>query len=54
MGRLATGLVYALVMAAVIVGVDLLFLRHHTWARLAVNIAIVVAFAAIYLRFVRR
>ena len=29
-------------MVAVIVGVDVLFLRHHTWPRLAVNIAIVV------------
>ena len=54
MGRLATGLVYALVMVAVIVGVDVLLLRHHTWPRLAVNIAIVVVFAAIYLRFARR
>ncbi len=54
MGRLATGLAYALVMVAVIIGVDVLFLRQHTWLRLAVNIAIVAVFAAIYLRFVRR
>ncbi len=44
---------YVLVLIAVIVGVDLLFLRHHFWARLIVNIGIVLVFAAFYLRFLR-
>ncbi len=41
-------------MVAIIVGVDVLFLRHQFWPRLAVNIAIVAAFLAIYYRFLRR
>ena len=44
---------YVLVLIAVIVGVDLLFLRHQFWARLIVNISIVLVFAAFYLRFLR-
>ncbi|HTX70072.1 MAG TPA: hypothetical protein VMH50_13155 [Thermoleophilia bacterium] len=40
-------------MAAVIVAVDVLFPRHHFWARLPVNIGIGVVFAAWYLRFLR-
>lgn len=42
---------YALAMVAVIVGVDILFLRHQFWARLAVNIGIVVVFGAFYFKF---
>jgi len=34
--------------------VDVLFFRHHFWARLIVNVGIVVVFAAVYLRFLRR
>jgi hypothetical protein len=47
-------LLYALAMVAVIVGVDVLFFRHHPWPRLMVNIGIVLLFAAFYLRFVLR
>jgi hypothetical protein len=39
---------------AIVVGVDVFFLRHHFWPRLLVNIAIVVAFGAFYLRFLKR
>jgi hypothetical protein len=46
--------VYALVMVAVVVGVDLLFFRNHPWPRLAANVAIVLLFGAFYLRFLRR
>ena len=44
---------FALVMVAVIVGVDLLFFRHSTWfwERLAANIGIVLLFGAFYFRF---
>jgi hypothetical protein len=42
------------VMVAIVVGVDVLVLRHQFWPRLLVNIAIVVAFGAFYLRFLKR
>lgn len=45
---------YVSSMIAVIVGVDVAFFREHFWARLAVNIGIVLVFAAFYLRFLRR
>lgn len=54
MGRLGTGVVYFVVMAAVIVGVDVLFFRQHLWARLMANVGIVLVFGAFYLRFLRR
>ena len=54
MGRQALIAVYVLVMVAVIVGVDVLFLRHHFWARLATNIGIVLVFGAVYFLFLRR
>ena len=40
-------------MIVVIVGVDILFLRSHTLARLIVNVGIVLVFGAIYFLFVR-
>ncbi|MFD5468574.1 hypothetical protein ACFWIQ_38090 [Kitasatospora sp. NPDC127059] len=46
--------VYVLAMVAVVVGVDVLFFRHHFWGRLAVNVGIVLVFAACYARFLRR
>ncbi len=51
MGRTATGLLYALVMAAVVVAVDLLFLRDHPWERLAANVGLALVFATFYFRF---
>jgi hypothetical protein len=54
MGRPAAGALYAVVMAAVVVGVDVLFFRHHFWERLTVNAGIVLVFAAFYVRFLRR
>jgi hypothetical protein len=44
-------MLYLVAMAAVIVGVDIAFFRHHFWARLAVNVGIVLVFGAFYLRF---
>ena len=51
----AVGVLYALVMVAVVVGVDLLFFRDKTWfwERLASNIGIVLVFGAFYFRFAR-
>jgi hypothetical protein len=52
--RQAGGALYALAMAAVVVGADLVFFRHHFWERLAANIGIVLVFVAFYLRFFKR
>jgi hypothetical protein len=51
MGGRVAGVLYAVVMAAVIVGVDFAFFRDRFWERLMVNIGIVLVFAAFYLRF---
>lgn len=55
MGRhiYVAAVLYVVVMAAVIVGVDLLFFRSRFWERLIVNIGIVLVFVAFYLRFFR-
>ena len=54
MGRNVAVALYLVVMVGLIVGVDFVFLRNHFWERLAVNIGIVLVFAAFYLRFLRR
>ena len=54
MGKKVVAVVYVVVMVAVIVGLDLTFLRHHLPERLIVNVGIVVVFAAFYLRFIGR
>ena len=46
-----TIVLYVLALVAVVVGVDVLFFRHHAWARLAANVGIVLVFAAFALRF---
>lgn len=40
-------------LVAVVVGVDVLFFRNHFWERLAVNVGIVLVFAAFYFRFLK-
>ena len=54
MGRQAAAVLYVLAMVALIVGVDVLFFRHHFRERLIVNVGIVLVFAAVYLRFLKR
>ena len=44
---------YVLALIAVIVGVDLLFFRHHFLERLFVNIGIALVFVAFYFRFLK-
>jgi uncharacterized membrane protein len=44
---------FALIMIAVVVSVDLLFFRNRFGERLMVNIGIVLVFAAFYLRFLK-
>ena len=53
MSRQVAGVLYAVAMAAVIVGVDVAFFRNRFWERLTVNVGIVLVFAAFYLRFLR-
>lgn len=53
MGRRAVTALYVLTLVAVVVGVDILFFRHHFWARLIANVGIVLVFAAFFLRFRR-
>jgi hypothetical protein len=45
---------YAVAMAALIVGVDFVFFRNRFWERLTVNIGIALVFAAVYWRFLKR
>lgn len=45
---------YVLAMVAIVVGVDVLFFRHQFWARLLVNVGIVLVFVAFYFRFLKR
>jgi uncharacterized membrane protein len=52
-GRLPV-ILYVVAMAAVVVGMDVLFFRHQFWERLAANIGIVLLFAAFYFRFLHR
>ncbi len=54
MGRQTTVVLYVLALVAVVVGVDVLFFRNHFWARLIANIGIVLVFAAVYYRFLKR
>ena len=54
MGNRGAAALYVLAMVGVVVGVDVLFFRHQFWARLLVNVGIVLVFAAFYLRFLKR
>ena len=53
MGRQTAAVLYAVAMAAIIVGVDFTFFRDLFWERLAVNIGIVLVFGAFYWRFLK-
>ena len=54
MGSRAATALYVLVMIAIVVGVDVLFLKHHFWLRLIVNIGIVLVFVVVYFTFLKR
>ena len=54
MSRQVTAALYVVLMAAIVVGVDVLFFRNRFWERLIVNIGIVMVFVAFYLRFLQR
>jgi len=54
MGARAGMVIYVVAMAVIIVGVDIAFFKSRPWARLLVNVGIVLVFAAFYFRFFRR
>jgi len=54
MGRQAAIVLYVLALVTVVVGVDVIFFRHHFWERLMVNVGIVLVFGACYFRFLQR
>lgn len=54
MSRTATAALCVAAMVVLVVGVDVLFFRHHFWERLAANVGIVLIVVAFYFRFVRR
>ena len=43
-----------LAMIAIVVCVDVLFLKGHFWPRLITNVGIVAVFVAVYLLFLKR
>lgn len=53
MGSTTVGVLYVIAMVAVIVVVDVLFLRKDLRKRLAVNVGIVLVFGVFYLVFMR-
>jgi len=53
MGSRITVALYVVALVVVIVGVDVLLLRHLFWPRLLVNVGIVVVFAAVYFWFLK-
>ena len=46
-------MLYVLAMVALVVCVDVLFLRHQFWWRLITNVGIVLVFVAFYFRFLK-
>jgi hypothetical protein len=53
-GRHVAVVLYVLAMVAIVVGVDVLFLRNHIWLRLITNIGIVLIFGIVYWKFLTR
>ncbi|MGA7155814.1 MAG: hypothetical protein WBY53_03140 [Acidobacteriaceae bacterium] len=53
MAKQGAVMLYALLMILALVAVDVLFFKNRLWERLAVNVGIVLIFAAFYLRFLR-
>jgi uncharacterized membrane protein YfcA len=52
-GRQAAVVLYVLAMVGIVVGVDVLFLRHQFWLRLIINVGIVLVFVVFYFRFLK-
>ena len=54
MSNQTTTVLWVALLVAVIVAVDILFFRNHFWARLIVNVWLVLIFVAFYFRFLKR
>jgi hypothetical protein len=54
MSTRAATILLAVVMIALIVGLDVTFLRDHVWLRLATNVGIVAVCLLVYYRVIRR
>ena len=54
MSETAAGAVFATLIVATIVALDLAFFRHHAIERLAVNIGIVLVYGVLYWRYFKR
>jgi hypothetical protein len=54
MTRNMSVVLYAVLLIAVVVGVDFLFFKNRFWERLMANIGIVLVFAAFYFRFLKK
>ena len=54
MARQVGVVLYVLALIAVVVVVDVLFLKHHFWPRLLVNIGIVLVFGLFYVLVLKR
>jgi len=54
MEKNASVALYVLALIAVVIVVDVLFFRNRLWARLMVNVGIVLVFAAFYWWFLKR
>jgi hypothetical protein len=52
MSRQVIGVLYAVAMIAVIVGLDFALFRNRFWERLMVNVGLVLVFGAFYFRFI--
>lgn len=53
MHRNLANVIFIVLLVASVVIVDVVFFRRHIWARLIVNIGIVLVFIAFYLRFLK-
>jgi len=53
MAKTAYMVIFFVLMIGCVVGVDVLFLSTHFWARLIANITIVVVFGAVYFAFLK-
>jgi len=53
MRRPAAAALFVVAMVGVVVAVDVVFFRGHTWERLAANVGIVLIFVGLYLGFSR-
>jgi len=54
MRRQVAVVLFVLAMVTVVVGLDVLFFKHHFWERLIVNVGVVLVFVAVYFKFLKR